>query len=70
VYLDAVRAQAGGKAIHTYKDNSILGKYIRKRIGIPLGKYVTLSDLKKYGRSDVTIYKIDDENYYMDFSVK
>ena len=29
---------------------------------------VSESDLKKYGRYDVTFYKIDEENYVMDFS--
>lgn len=69
VSLDCVRAQAGGKAVETFKDNSILGTYFRSRIGLPSGKKVTLSDFSNYGRSDVTMHKIDDETYYMDFSV-
>lgn len=32
------------------------------------GAYVHTSDLKAYGRTDVVFYKIDDEQYYMDFS--
>jgi len=67
--LDCVIAQQYGKAIHTYKDNSILGSYFRERMGIPLGKYVEMSDFANYGRSDVIMYKIDSETYYMDFSV-
>lgn len=27
------------------------------------------ADLERYGRTDVTFYKIDDEQFFMDFSV-
>ena len=27
-------------------------------------------DLEAYGRTDVTFYKLDDEQFYMDFSVQ
>lgn len=69
VILDCTRAQAGGKGIQTYTDNSILGRYLRARIGVPGGVFVTTQNLRDYGRTNVTIYKIDDENYYMNFSV-
>ena len=39
--FDCVVAQEGRKAIETTDDNSLLGKYIRKRIGVDLGKLVT-----------------------------
>lgn len=68
--MDCVRAQAGAKAIETFKNNSILGLYFRTRIGVRAGKKVSADDLHRYGRSDVKIYKIDDETYYLDFSVK
>lgn len=64
----AARRQDGGKGIHSTENNSILGEYFRRRIGVPLGRLVTKEDLERYGRTDVTFYKIDDENYYMDFS--
>ncbi len=67
--LDCVIAQGGDKAIETYKNNSILGAYIRERMNIPSGRKIQLSDFARYGRSDVTIYKIDSETYYLDFSV-
>lgn len=70
-FLDCVRAQGDyGKGLHTYRNNSILGKYFRKRIGVQDGAMVHLDDLIKYGRTDVTIFKIDNENYMMDFSSK
>jgi hypothetical protein len=62
------RAQQNGKAIHTPHNNSLLGEYLRKRLGVRLGNPVTKLDLLRYGRTDVTFYKIDDENYLMDFS--
>ena len=68
--LQCVRAQDRAKAIETYGDNSLLGKYFRKRLGVKPGAFVELKDLINYGRKDVTFYKIDDENFFMDFSVK
>ena len=66
--FQCVRAQQNGKAIETYGSNSELGKYFRHRLGLADGEYVNVSDLKKYGRTDVVFYKIDDENFVMDFS--
>ena len=66
--FQCVRAQAHGKAIETYGDNSELGRYFRQRLGVADGVFVTKSDLKRYGRTNVTFYKIDDENFVMDFS--
>lgn len=62
-----VRAQAGGKALHTTLDNSQLGKYIRSRLGVRSGQYVTRQHLAEYGRTDITFTKIDEETYILDF---
>lgn len=62
-------AVAQDKAIHTTKSNSIFGKYFRERLNVPLGNFVVKQDLINYGRTDVKICKIDDETYFMDFSV-
>lgn len=62
------RRQSEGKAIHTSENNSIVGIYFRRRLGVTLGDAVQLSDLESYGRTDVCFYKIDDETYFMDFS--
>lgn len=64
-----VRAQENGKALHTTDNNSILGRYLRQRIGVTLGAYVTLEDLERYGRTSVTISKINDSLFFLDFSV-
>lgn len=61
------RAQDNGKAIHT-DDNSVIGQYFRKRLGVQSGQKVKKSDLLRYGRTHVDFYKIEDETYYMDFS--
>lgn len=60
--------QAYDKAITTPSNNSLLGEYFRNRLGVPNGAPVTKNDLLQYGRTDVTFYKIDDEQFYMDFS--
>ena len=46
-----------------------LGEYFRNRLGLANGAYVHSSDLMTYGRTDVAFYKIDEEQYYMDFSI-
>ena len=69
VPLDCTVQQESRKAISTTKDNSILGKYIRKRIGVPEGSKIEVKDLVKYGRTDFILKKIDDETFLFDFSV-
>lgn len=64
------RAQDHGKGIHTPHNNALLGEYFRNRLGLASGALVYADDLRRYGRSDVHFYKIDDETYYMDFSTK
>lgn len=70
VAIDCVVAQDGRKAIHSTFDNSEIGKYIRTRIGVPLGKLITASHLEKYGRTDYSIEKLDDETFYLDLSIQ
>ena len=60
---------AGDKAITTPASNALLGEYFRNRLGLANGAFVTKADFDRYGRSDVTFYKLDDEQFYMDFSV-
>lgn len=61
--------QDDDKALTTPLNNSLLGEYLRNRIGVPNGAFVTKEDLERYGRTDVTFYKIDEEQFFMDFSV-
>ncbi|MFQ5752927.1 MAG: restriction endonuclease PLD domain-containing protein [bacterium] len=67
--LICTRAQQNGKAIHTPHNNSLIGEYFRHRLGIPSGSLVAKADLIRYSRTDIDFYKIDDETYFMDFSV-
>lgn len=66
--LVCTRAQANGKAIVTPDNNSLLGAYFRRRLGLAPGTKVEKKHLERYGRMDVTIYKLDGETYWLDFS--
>lgn len=61
--------QQNDKAITTPISNALLGEYFRSRLDLPNGEFVTKQHLLDYGRTDVSFYKIDDEQFYMDFSV-
>lgn len=56
------------KQLSSYPEKSIIGKYIRKRLGLPEGSKVTMADLKQYGRDYITIKLIDEGTLYIDFS--
>lgn len=62
--------QENDKAITTPASNAQLGEYFRNRLGLPNGTFIEKKHLLAYGRTDVTFYKIDEEQYYMDFSVE
>ena len=62
--------QQGDKAITTPLSNAQLGEYFRNRLGLANGAYVDKQNLIDYGRTDVTFYKIDDEEFFLDFSAK
>jgi len=63
------RNQDEGKALHT-PNNSVLGRYLRERLGVPFDSFVTIEHLKAYGRLDVDFYYLGNDTYYMDFSQK
>ncbi len=67
--LDCTVQQEGRKAISTTDSNSILGRYIRKRLGLASGAFITAVDFERYGRTDFTLEKIDDETFYFDMSI-
>lgn len=62
-------AQDKDKAIHSTFDNAELGRYFRKRLSVPFGEPVTRRHLDGYGRDSVTIRKVDESLYLLDFSV-
>ena len=55
------------KQLTTTNNNSEIGRYFRRRLGVPEGTPVTKDDLERYGRDYVVIYKIGDGTYYMDY---
>lgn len=48
---------------------SILGRYLRKRLGIGLTDLITMETLENYGRTTITLSLIEEGVYYADFSV-
>lgn len=58
------------KQLSSSSKKSILGKYLRKRLGVGLNQTITKEDLKRYGRTNIDISLIGEGIYYMDFSVK
>lgn len=53
-----------------YSAKSILGRYLRKRMGVSINHRITYQDLLDYGRTNVAISKISDGVYSADFNVK
>lgn len=49
---------------------SILGRYLRKRLSVPIDHQISLQDLHRYGRDNITLSLIEEGIYYADFSVK
>ncbi len=57
------------KQISSLPRKSLMGEYLRYRLGVPLGQRVTVEDLQRYGRMDISISLQDEGIYYCDFSV-
>lgn len=58
------------KQISTDNDKSLLGEYLRNRLGVSTTHLITRSDLQLYGREDIDIsYDQDNDVYLFDFSV-
>jgi|GEM_PF-6310525 MoxR-like ATPase len=56
-----------GTALQTPEDNSLFGKYLRTRMGIPLGDEITKEAILRYGCKEITFFKVGNQ-YFMDFS--
>lgn len=57
------------KQISSTPHKDTLGKYFRQRLGLPENRRISMEDLENYGRTTVTLERIDDLNYTLDFSV-
>ena len=60
-------AQANNKGLHSAESNAILGKWLRKRLQIPSGEFITKKMLEDYGKTYVTFRKYSDGTYLLDF---
>jgi len=58
------------KAFRSFRPNSFLGKYLRKRMNIKSGEPFKESDFKKYGRDHIDLSLLSEGQYFADFSVK
>lgn len=56
-----------GTALQTPDDNSLFGRYMRDRLGIPHGQEITAKDILNYGCTEITFFKINGR-FYLDFS--
>ncbi len=60
-------AQANNKALYVAESNAIFGEWLRKRLGVKLGDFITKEMLENYGKTKVTFRKYDDGTYLLDF---
>lgn len=58
------------KQISSSPQKSILGEYIRKRLGVEKEEPITMKDLDKYGRTSIDVSLLGEGIYYFDFSNK
>lgn len=56
------------KQISSFPSKSIMGRYLRNRIGVPSGVVVTREDLERYGSSVVKLSKISEGVYSANFA--
>lgn len=61
------QAQANGKALETPESNAIIGEWIRQRIGVPDGVYVTKQMLEAAGGTKVVFKKYKDGIYTLEY---
>lgn len=62
-------AQAGEKAIHSAENNAIIGKWIRDKIGVPDGEFITKEMLERYGTTRVVFKKYENNIYILEFEL-
>ena len=55
------------KQIMSHENNALIGKYFRRKLGVPYGALITKEHLIEYGKTYVDFYKVDDETFLMDF---
>ena len=61
------QAQAKGKALETPESNAIIGEWIRHKLGVPDGTYITKQMLDQYGKTKVLFKKYEDGIYTLEY---
>ncbi len=56
------------KQISSYNDKSVLGSYLRYRLGVAPNHLITMQDLQRYGRDFIDVNHLSGNCYYFDFS--
>lgn len=57
------------KQVSSSPRKSIMGEYLRQRLGLESGAKVTRADLERYGRTSISVSLQSEGIYYFDFSV-
>ncbi|WP_330219780.1 hypothetical protein [Aliivibrio fischeri] len=57
------------KQLSVLNSKSALGVYLKNRMGIPLGTYITKEHLERYGRTTISVSIDHNETYYLNFGV-
>lgn len=65
--MTMVRAQQNGKALETTNDNSIIGRYLREKLGLAPDALVTTGDLERFGSKHVDFIRLPDDTYVLEF---
>lgn len=60
-------AQANEKGIHSADSNALIGKWLRHKLGVPEGQFITKDMLERYGTTSVLFRKYDNNIYVLDF---
>ena len=68
--LEGTQSGVFPKQIVSSPDKSLLGKYLRNRLGVPSGVAISMIDLLKYGRTNIDIWLLAEGIYFFDFSQK
>ena len=61
------QAQAKGKALETPESNAIIGEWIRHKLGVPDGTYITKQMLEQYGKTKVLFKRYEDGIYTLEY---
>lgn len=64
-----INGQVYPKQISSSGNKSILGSYLRRRLGVSSTHHITMQDLENYGRNYITVTRSQNGEYYFDFSV-